>query len=155
VGIYNFESGELSLTTKGDICFALQLRPRVTVVKGDSATGKTLLWRTIETIKRTEKDMSEGKVASDVELINRFTDESKIEDLLTSDGKLIIIDHADMMFKELHRLAESVVDSTGNHFLIFSRDTADLGITPNHYGEFCVVGKMISVEYPFSVKGWM
>jgi hypothetical protein len=155
MGIYNFDTGELSLTTKENICFTLRLRPKVTVIMGNSATGKSLLWKTVETIKRTEKDMTAERIASDIELINRHTDADKIKNYLSLSGKLIIIDNADMLFKELPWLADSITDSADNHFLVFSRDTAGLGVTPNHYGEFHVNGKTVSVEYAFSVKGWL
>jgi len=153
--IYNFDTGQFFLATKNGIRFVLPLRPKVTVVKGDSATGKTLLWKTIETIKKTEKDMASEKLAHNIELINRYTDEDKIETLLAGSDKLIIIDNADMLFRVLPQLAENIADSAGNHFLVFSRDTADLGVTPNHYGEFYVEGKEIGIKYPFTVKGWL
>ena len=155
MGIYNFETGELSLSTKNDIHFNLQLRPRITVIKGDSATGKSLLWKTIENIKYTEKDITSEQVAANIELINRRTDVTKIEQYLASMGKLIIIDNADLLFREDHSYSENIASSTGNHFLIFSRDTADLGVTPNHYGEFLMNGKTISVSYAYTVPGWM
>jgi hypothetical protein len=155
MGVYDFSTGELSLITKNNIQFSLLLRPRVTIIRGNSATGKTLLWKTIETIKRTEKEITVAQSVSDIELVNRYTDEDKIEKILSSGGKLIIIDNADMLFRNLPWLAESITDSTDNHFLIFSRDTANLGVTPNHYGELKIADQTVTVDYAFSVKGWL
>jgi predicted ATPase len=155
MSIYNFKTGELQLSTKNGIHFALRLRPRITVIKGDSATGKTLLWKTVENIKYTEKDITIEQVATNIELINRHTDGAKVEQYLFSRGKLIIIDNADLLFRREHSYAENIVSSTGNHFLVFSRDIADLGVTPNHYGEFHVNEKTISIDYAYSIPGWL
>jgi hypothetical protein len=154
--LYNFESDKLNLTTKDEICFDLELRSKITVVKGKSATGKTLLWNELDLIKKDEIVIpQEERVAVNIELINRYTTEEEIKKLMSSSGKLIIIDNADILFKANERLADSIVDSEDNRFLIFSRDTADLGVSPNHYGEFYKENKTVTVKYAFSVKGWL
>ena len=52
--IYNFEERCLRLNTEKIIAFDLQLRNRVVIVDGASATGKTYLCSFIQEIKKLE-----------------------------------------------------------------------------------------------------
>lgn len=135
------------------VTFDLNLRGHVVVIRGDSGTGKTFLWNTVNIIKNS----GFGRFTEDLKNVEIINWENRgaysIEALKTYKNKLIIIDNASCFITQ--EIADFIADDTQNQYLIFTRDAGvTFHISPNYLGDFVSNGNRISIEYRSSRTGW-
>jgi hypothetical protein len=145
-------STDIKISNKDNISFDLHLRGKVNIVCGKSGTGKTYFSFLASQLSKSKESISGF---SDVITINE--DVMKIApDWEPSISKaLIIIDNADMVFRNNPSLVEKINhDRNGNTYLIFTRCGYGIEASPNYIGDFVRVGDTVTLEYKCSVKGW-
>ena len=147
---YDFANSHLYLSTADGIVFDLDIRPSITIIHGDSGTGKTLLCSLISEAKRTPN----GEALGIVGVNNVFIAEDKkaVQEAFTSENNLIIIDYADDILTTED--VEYINHDTLNHYLIFARRALGFTVTPNYVGEFIREGKTVRIKYMTDIQGW-
>lgn len=111
----------------------------VTVVIGDSGTGKTFLFNTMYTMERINEESK-----------YRFFNLDKKVDIQTLKdikSKIIFIDNADIVLDTKLRKYISLDES--NYYVIFGRDNSYLGTGPWNLARFIYKDNKIAFEYPF------
>jgi hypothetical protein len=148
--IYDYENGRFFARYRDIVRFDLEIRMPITQVYGQSATGKTLLVNFIRNEKKNDKYNPTTTIASNVEV---FDDGVTIEDLTKIKNALIVIDRGDLILTP--KVIEWIGQDKNNHYLIFSRTSLPLGLSPNYYGEFvCDENNVISISYKYSEVNW-
>lgn len=142
--IYDYNKAFLQFSTPVGIKYALQLRPMITVVVGDSGTGKTYLAETIQNMKQIQASFGNTAEFSNVGVFNGTLIEDK--------ESLVIIDKSEQQFSD--QIHDWVLNAKKLHFLIFARGNLDLRLTPNYYGEFKREKDVIQMYYRFSERLW-
>lgn len=96
----------------GRISFDFKLREPITLVQGDSATGKTLFYKLMQMIS-----------INDNNIIFINIDKIKEADMIlkSAKNKLIIIDNADIVLTD--KQAKSIREDKYNQYILFGRDT--------------------------------
>lgn len=141
--IYNYEKAFLDFNSPSGIEYQLQLRPKITVVVGDSATGKTYLANALTDLKCIQEDFGNGE-AINVDVFNgKFPEDRE---------RLVIVDKGERQFSE--ELHNWILSTKKLHYLIFARGNLNLGLTPNYYGEFKREGNLITMYYRFNERLW-
>lgn len=127
--------------------YDLDLRGNVTVVKGDSGTGKTLLCKVA---KQNIENYGDKRLAvidsSNKNIIN-------MESLRNLKGKIIFIDDADLIKQK--ELFNFIVTDTSNYYIVFKRDSTDIKVSPNYVAIMVKDNNGVRrLQYKFSVEGW-
>ena len=127
----------------------LELRPPITIVTGDTSSGKTLLWNWIKLQSKLPEHVKKCEHFMFVNYDNLDINISLIR------GKFIIIDNADVFFTRHRHNIEAVRHSIRhNQYLILCRGEYNLGVSPNHYATVVERDKVFTLEYEFDVEGW-
>lgn len=151
VKIYNFDSGRLVANYRNIVSFNLDIRKPITQIYGDSATGKTLLVNFIRNEKRNSKFNAGG--INDLSNIFVFDDIVTESDLSDIKNSLIVIDRCDLILSL--NIVDFIVEDKSNNYLLFSRTSLPLGLSPNYYGEFVHdFDNNIIISYKYSEVSW-
>lgn len=142
--IYDYNMSVLHYVKNG-IEFHLQLRPRITIVLGDSGTGKSLLTKLLDDSKETSR-MIHSKDFNNIVILKDASNFPKNEEAL------VVID--DDVVEINSDIINNIRTSEKLHFLIFTRVPMDIGLSPNYYGEFKRVGNLVQIYYPFNERLW-
>lgn len=147
---YNWEENSLYIKdTYGNI-FDIPFRGNKTIVRGNSGTGKSLLYNTLKHIKYSKNSTKFNRY--DVDNIV-LVDEGNIDNISEYDSKFIIIDRGDIIITP--KATEIINSDFGkNRYLIFARKHLGIELSPNYYATMTNKNKIFSLEYAFSVKGW-
>lgn len=149
--IYNFDSGRLVANYRNIVSFNLDIRKPITQIYGDSATGKTLLVNFIRNEKRNSK-FNAGSI-NDLSNIFVFDDIVTESDLSDIKNSLIVIDRCDLILSL--NIVDFIVEDKSNNYLLFSRTSLPLGLSPNYYGEFVHdFDNNIIISYKYSEVSW-
>lgn len=149
--IYNFDSGRLVANYRNIVSFNLDIRKPITQIYGDSATGKTLLVNFIRNEKRNSKFNAGG--INDLSNIFVFDDIITESDLSDIKNSLIVIDRCDLILSL--NIVDFIVEDKSNNYLLFSRTSLPLGLSPNYYGEFVHdFDNNIIISYKYSEVSW-
>lgn len=149
--IYNFDSGRLVANYRNIVSFNLDIRKPITQIYGDSATGKTLLVNFIKNEKRNSKFNAGGiNDLSNIFVFDDIVTESNLSDIKNS---LIVIDRCDLILSL--NIVDFIVEDKSNNYLLFSRTSLPLGLSPNYYGEFVHdFDNNIIISYKYSEVSW-
>lgn len=148
---YDYEKNKLNLKIKSGLVFDIQLRGRITLIRGNSGTGKTLLVKSIEGIMNSGANSVAylgGVDVSNIITITKSLNGFDFED----NERLVIIDRADFCLSD--KVVERIRSYRNLRFLIFARGSYDFFISPNQIGVFEDNGNKISIKYDFSKEGW-
>ena len=146
---YNYENNRLFFETKTGLVFDLSLRGNITVIRGESGTGKTLLVKSLEGIAGVGSVNYLGNVdVSNIITVAKKTDFFDFDDV----DKLVIVDRADLILSDT--IVEHIRQYKKLRFLIFARASYDFFISPNQLGIFVRDKNTISIKYDFDKKGW-
>lgn len=149
--IYNFDSGRLVANYRNIVSFNLDIRKPITQIYGDSATGKTLLVNFIRNEKKNSKFNAGG--INDLSNIFVFDDIVTESDLSDIKNSLIVIDRCDLILSL--NIVDFIVEDKSNNYLLFSRTSLPLGLSPNYYGEFIHdFDNNIIISYKYSEVSW-
>ena len=121
-----------------------ELCPPITVIKGHSGSGKSLFlyWMNIQKRLPENKDKY-----SNIIMMNQ---ESDIRDILGKQGKLFIIDNADVLFKDVADIIEHIASDRDNNYLIMCRRSYDFDISPNHFAIITENSGVFTLHYRFT-----
>lgn len=147
---YDFERSHLYLATADGIVFDLAIRPHITIIGGDSGTGKTLLCNLITEAKKPRNGAALGMV--DVSNVRVVDSKPSLKEAISCDGVLTIIDYADDILGADD--VEAINQDTRNHYIVFARRAHGFRVTPNYVGSFVREGKTVRIEYMADVQGW-
>ena len=104
-------------------CYHLCFSSRITLVRGDSASGKTYLYQLLEDVKQLEK-------YRDIRLFNYKSDDFH-EVLQACRDKFIVIDNADTILEEGDRSFINFEKS--NQYLLFLRNCDGLNVSADSF----------------------
>lgn len=99
--------------------YFLEFTSRITLVRGDSATGKTYLYQMLEDLKLTDE-------YGEIKLFNYKSDEFH-QELAKCRGKFIVIDNADTILNDEDRTFINFEKS--NQYLLFLRNCDGLNLS--------------------------
>lgn len=116
--------------------YSLEFTERITLVRGDSATGKTYLYQMLEDLKLTEEFKS-------IKLFNYKTEEFH-ENLKKCKNNFIVIDNADILLNDEDR--RFINFRLDNQYMLFLRNCDGLNLSA---GSFTVLNE---TEYVVSLK---
>lgn len=103
--------------------YQLEFASRITLVRGDSATGKTYLYQLLEDVKFLDE-------YRDMKLFNYKSDNFH-EELKKCTNKFIVIDNADIMLDDADRRFINFEKS--NQYLLFLRNCDGLNLTADSF----------------------
>ena len=122
-----------------DIELDLHFLYDLTLVFGDSATGKTLFYNLMRAESVNNKQIVCLDLASPSEVLRPLLKE-------TSD-KLIVIDNADVLLDNNAR--HYITSNRRNQYIILGRNPYGLGVGRKNYAEFVIADDKVTVEYKF------
>lgn len=108
--------------------YHLNFSERLTLVRGDSATGKTYLYQMLEDLRLTEK-------YKEIRLFNYKT-ENFHDNLKKCNGNFIVIDNGDILLKEEDK--NFINFNISNQYMLFLRNCDGLNLST---GSFTVLEK--------------
>jgi hypothetical protein len=149
----------IKFTYKDTVKYDLLLRGRITVIDGDSGTGKTFLWNYLNIINGKDVIAKEGDVDHafpELLLINAYNVASIKTSLFMGKDMLVVIDNADSVFLIHKDVLSFVVSDLKNSYIIFARSDYDFSISPNYYASmnFDKKSKAVKLDYVASEPGW-
>lgn len=103
--------------------YNLTLDERITLVRGDSATGKTYLYQMLEDLKMTEKYHA-------IKLFNYKSDDFH-HNLKQCRDKFIVIDNADLLLDNTDR--QFINFEASNQYLLFARNCDGLNLSEKSF----------------------
>ncbi len=142
---YDYERNYLEVKTDDIFDFDLELRAPITLIRGESATGKSLLVNLIEQIKQARKINHQ---ITDKVLI--FTKDRVID--FEDEKQLVIIDRGDFCLTE--NICEKIRKCRKTRFLIMARGNYDLGLTPNYVADLVQENGIVKLQFEFSERLW-
>ena len=103
--------------------YNLHFDSRITLVRGDSASGKTYLYQLLEDVKQLEE-------YRDIRLLNYKSDDFHTI-LQTYRDKFIVIDNADILLEDMDRCFINFEKS--NQYLLFLRNCDGLNVSADSF----------------------
>ncbi|WP_373216667.1 ATPase [Ruminococcus sp. 5_1_39BFAA] len=103
--------------------YNLQFTNRITLVRGDSATGKTYLYQILEDLKQLD-------IYKNIRLFN-YKSEDFHTSLQSCRGKFIVIDNADTILEEKDKRFINFEKS--NQYLLFLRNCDGLNVSADSF----------------------
>ena len=117
--------------------YDLEFDDRITLIGGDSATGKTVLYEILEDLRLTEEYRN-------IKLFNYKSDNFS-ESLMQCRGSFIVIDNADILLDDEIRKYISLDDK--NQYLIIGRNPKNLFTTSDNLFELVSEKKGEQTEF--------
>lgn len=143
--VYDYDKNCIKLRTKNRLSYDLDLRGNITIIDGESGSGKTLLVENISRLKCNSSAIT-GFDVSDI-IVVRDPNFSVVDSKV-----LYIIDHGDRILTDT--ICESICKCIFTRFLIFARGSYNLGVSPNHLGNFVKEDNTIKISYDFNERWW-
>ena len=125
-----------------------ELRPPITIIQGDSSSGKSLFYQWLDAQRRLPENK---EIYENVVLLNYS---SEINDIVEKKGKLFVIDNADVLLYDAPDMVEHIAMDYDNQYLIICRRPYNFGISPNHYATIVEHDNQFTLNYEFDEDGW-
>ncbi len=103
--------------------YSLSFTDRITLVRGDSATGKTYLYQMLEDLKMTKEYQK-------LKLFN-YKSEEFHSNLKKCRDKFVVIDNADLLLDDADR--NFINFDSSNQYMIFARNCDGLNLSENSF----------------------
>ena len=116
--------------------YFLSFADRITLVRGDSATGKTYLYQMLEDLKMTEEYRK-------IKLFN-YKSEEFHKDLKKCRDKFIVVDNADLILDDADR--RFINFESSNQYMLFARNCDGLNLSA---GSFMILNE---TDYKVSLR---
>ncbi len=116
--------------------YRLEFKSRITLVRGDSATGKTYLYQVMEDLKMTEE-------YSCIKQFNYKSEEFHSE-LKRCKDKFIVVDNADIILDDEDRAFINFEKS--NQYLLFLRNCDGLNLSADSFMILREKGYLVTLE---------
>lgn len=148
IDLYDFENGILKVDCRV-LSYDLNIRPNITVISGESGTGKSLLANYLEGLKYA--NVYNKCLDINVNVLS-YTYEFLKDEVIRRPSTLVVIDRADLILNEED--IEFIRCDDNHHYLIFARTCHNFGISPNYFGDFVITGNRVTINYHFSEPCW-
>ena len=145
--IYDWDNNTIDFKDKYKNHYHLKLRGNKNIIKGNSGTGKTYLYKKINSVKQRLENTSSYN-ADNLFMLNK----DNIDKLGTLKNKLILIDNAELLLDE--RTVDIINMDDDNRYLIFARVPLGIDMSPNHQADLIQEGDKTVLKYRFNIKGW-
>jgi len=132
----------------GNYVIDFELRPPVTIIGGDTGTGKSLFWRWLTVQVKLPENRN---IFEDIKLLNFSSD---IDDIVNKKNRLFVIDQADVLLQGSPDIVEHIALDVDNEYVIMCRSSFDFDVSPNHYATIVEANGVFTLNYRFNVKGW-
>lgn len=116
--------------------YVLEFADRITLVRGDSATGKTYLYQMLEDLRMTEEYQA-------IKLFNYKTEDFHGE-LKKCRGRFVVIDNADLILDDMDR--RFINFDASNQYLLFARNCDGLNLSTGSFMLLHEDGYRVSLE---------
>jgi len=126
--------------------FNFSFKGRITVVDGDTSTGKSLF---CDSLARAVNNDPSGNLKK-ISVYNSLY-KCDLAALQGRSNEFIVIDNADIILND--DIAEYIAEDLNNQYLIFARQPWDFRITPDNFAALINSNNEFSIEY-FKVPGW-
>lgn len=146
--IYNWDENKIYFIDKYETIFNIRLHGGITIINGESASGKTLMCSRIKDIQKDKNKIAQKYSADNIFIVN----DDNIDKLSQQRNKLIIIDRADILLS--NKEINIINNDMHNRYLIFARRPLGIKVTPNHFATLVKQENEIVTQYEFNVKGW-
>lgn len=146
--IFDYEKNILKFTTKDNFTIDFKLRGKVTIITGETATGKSWI---VDCIKNYKNATSEATPYNCENVLIIDTIQNCTIPVI-SKNCLIIIDRGDFLLNS--KLVKFINNDRFNHYLIIARGNTGVNATPNHYAELKRENMKFYLEYLFNEDGW-
>ena len=125
------------ITFKADpFLYNLEFDDRITLVGGDSGTGKTVLYEMLDDLKLTDQ-------YSAIKLFNYRTENMK-ECLMRCQDSFIVIDNADILIDD--DIRRFINFEFSNQYMLFLRNCDGLNVSDKSFKVLCTKGDKIVLE---------
>lgn len=125
--------------------FDIELNYRVTLVRGNSGVGKTVLYDMLKTASAAGRN--------EIQCYNletqRISKKTFKQWKAGMKNKLIVVDNADAVLTADARNSIDIDRDSNNVYLIFSRNNAGMYIREDGFAYMIDTGKGVYFEYPF------
>jgi len=130
----------LPLETGLRIKFDIETPNGINLITGDSATGRTFfvkeLQKLVDSIISGETHRLNPWLSKNVVVLTHRSEQETIEKIQRHENQLIVIDNADIIFRENPWLVSYIASDKKNQYLIFSRVPNDLHDIVGQIGTF-------------------
>ena len=116
--------------------YDLELEDRITLVGGDSATGKTVLYEMLEDLRLTEEYRA-------IKLFN-YKSDNFLEALRQCRDSFIVIDNADILIND--EVRQFINFEFSNQYLLFLRNCDGLNVSDRSFKVLKLDGNRITLE---------
>lgn len=121
--------------------YDLEFQDEITLVGGDSGTGRTFLYRVLEDIRLTKK-------YSAIHLYNHKTADI-IEEIFRLKDCFIVIDNSDILLND--RLKHFINFEPTNQYMLFARNCTGLNVSKKSFKYLVQKGDRITLEDEFKL----
>ena len=125
-----------------------ELRPPITIIQGNSSSGKTLFCQWLDVQRRLPENKDKY---SHVVLLNYSSD---INDISGKKGKLFVIDNADILLYDSPHMVDHIALDYDNQYIVICRRPYNFGMSPNHYATIIERDNIFTLNYEFNMDGW-
>ena len=116
--------------------YELSFDDRITLVGGDSGTGKTVLYEMLEDLKLTDEYHA-------IKLFN-YKSEDLAENLKKCRNNFIVIDNADILIND--DIRKFINFETSNQYMLFLRNCDGLNVSDKSFKELKMENNRITLE---------
>ncbi|MGE9889247.1 ATPase [Mediterraneibacter faecis] len=116
--------------------YELSFDDRITLVGGDSGTGKTVLYEMLEDLKLTDEYHA-------IKLFN-YKSEELAENLKKCRNNFIVIDNADILIND--DIRKFINFETSNQYMLFLRNCDGLNVSDKSFKELKMENNRITLE---------
>ena len=120
----------------------VELRDSITIIGGDSSTGKSYL-------KTTAERHYNSQGIRKVEVFDS-TRPLDIKILRSLKGRLIFIDNADILLDGKTDVQQHINKDTENRYVLFMRSENGIDASINEYAELKISENKITLDYPYA-----
>ena len=124
----------------------LHFRDRITVVRGDSGTGKSLIFQILRPLKVSEQYRNiECLNYESMSLLE--TQDEVLKQLEKYKNKLVVIDNAELLLNKSSRTF--IANDEDNQYVIIGRNIEGLGVMKKGFCRVVDEGKTIELQYEY------
>ena len=145
----------LNITNQG-MKFNLELKKRITVLRGDSATGKTLMYNAISN-RELRDGIEKGGSVYRTYNYKDYIDRGRgfiLKDIENLREKVIVIDNSDMVLTD--KLINFINYDSHNRYILIGRSLTEIKTTPNGVAEiyFDKDDNEFKLYYKYNSRRW-
>ena len=125
---------ELRYTTIHGVSVYVPFHARVTVIGGDSSSGKSFIKSTVRKVYNTR-----GK---GIVVVYDYESPIDLDMLKALKNRLVIMDNVDLLLPKIEGLREYINKDFDNQYLFFMREDHGINANVNNYAELFTKGKL-------------